>query len=260
MTLALALGRAGRLAFASALVAAAAVSQPAFGQLAELVPKVKASVVAVGTVQQLRTPPFKFTGTGFVVGDGRHVATNAHVLPNLASDAKEILAVAVPLAGQAGQIRRAKTVGRDEAHDLALLQIEGDPLPALSLATGATLPEGQEIALVGYPIGTVLGLFPAVHRGIIAAVSPIVLPQPSAQTLNDKVLARMGNPFPVYQLDATVYPGNSGSPLVDPRDGTVVGIVNMTFVKGGREAALTNPSGISFAIPVRHLEALLRRR
>jgi S1-C subfamily serine protease len=242
----------------AATVLAALTPPAASAQLPELVPKLKGSVVAVGTVLPMRSPPFKFSGTGFVVGDGRLVATNAHVLPTAAGDPKEVLAVAVPVAGQAGQIRRAKPLARDDAHDIALLQIEGDPLPPLPLATGALVPEGQEIAVIGYPIGTVLGLFPAVHRGIVAAVSPIVLPQPSAKTLNEKVLSRMGNPFPIYQLDATVYPGNSGSPLIDPRSGAVVGIVNMTFVKGSRESALTNPSGISFAIPVEHLARLLK--
>jgi serine protease Do len=37
----------------------------------------------------------------------------------------------------------------------------------------------------------------------------------------------------------------------------VVAVVNMTFVKGTKESALTNPSGISYAIPANFLQALI---
>ncbi len=42
-----------------------------------------------------------------------------------------------------------------------------------------------------------------------------------------------------------------------PTSGEVIGIVNMVFVKGTKEAALSQPSGISFAVPSRHLRELL---
>ena len=64
---------------------------------------------------------------------------------------------------------------------------------------------------------------------------------------------------PVFQLDATAFPGNSGSPLYDPATGEVVGILNMVFVKATKESALTQPSGISYAIPSRFLIELLAR-
>jgi S1-C subfamily serine protease len=63
----------------------------------------------------------------------------------------------------------------------------------------------------------------------------------------------------VYQLDGTAYPGSSGSPLYDGGTGEVVGVVNMVFVKGLKENALAQPSGISYAIPVRHLRELVTK-
>lgn len=51
--------------------------------------------------------------------------------------------------------------------------------------------------------------------------------------------------------------GNSGGPLLDSESGEVIGIINMVFVKGSKEAVLSQPSGISFAIPVNHLTQLL---
>lgn len=63
------------------------------------------------------------------------------------------------------------------------------------------------------------------------------------------MIRRLADPFLVYQLDATAYPGNSGGPLFDVRTGAVVGMMNSTFVQSTKEAALSRPSGISFAIP-----------
>ena len=62
----------------------------------------------------------------------------------------------------------------------------------------------------------------------------------------------------MFQLDATAYPGNSGSPVYDPDTGEVIGVVNMVFVKSTKEAALTQPSGITYAIPSRYLVELLK--
>jgi serine protease Do len=39
----------------------------------------------------------------------------------------------------------------------------------------------------------------------------------------------------------------------------VLGIINMVFVKGTKETALTQPSGITYAIPASHLQALLAK-
>ena len=61
----------------------------------------------------------------------------------------------------------------------------------------------------------------------------------------------------VYQLDATAYPGNSGSPLYDANTAEVIGIINKVYVKSTREAVLSDPSGITYAIPVKFLLPLL---
>ena len=118
--------------------------------------------------------------------------------------------------------------------------------------------EGQEILLTGYPIGTVLGLVPATHRGMVAAITPIAIPQGRAGDLEAAVVRRLGSdPFPVFQLDATAYPGHSGSPIYDPATGDVLGIVNLVLVKGTKESVLSQPSGIAYAVPASHIAALL---
>src|SRR5262249_51111793 len=105
-----------------------------------------------------------------------------------------------------------------------------------------------------------LGIIPATHRGMIAAITPIAIPTPAASNLDARIVRRLTTgPFVVYQLDATAYPGNSGSPAYDPDTGEVFAIINMVFVKSTRESVLKDPSGITYAIPARHLRALLDR-
>lgn len=121
--------------------------------------------------------------------------------------------------------------------------------------------EGQEIAFTGFPIGSVLGFFPVSHRGIVSAIPPIVLPAANARGLNAQVIRRtQAGAFRIFQLDAVAYPGNSGSPVYDVESGEVIGVINMVFVKATRESALSQPSGITYAIPVNHLQSLLEER
>ncbi|MCC7549073.1 MAG: trypsin-like peptidase domain-containing protein [Burkholderiales bacterium] len=244
----------------TALAAALAHSAPSLGAGSSSIPRVKRSVVALGTFQKTRSPAFAFRGTGFVVGDGTLVATNAHVLPGvLDAQKQEVLAVALPGAdGGPATVRAGRTVAIDTAHDLALVKFEGTQLSALELGDSSSVHDGAELLFTGYPIGTVLGLFPATHRAMVSAISPIAIPGANAQQLDAKAIKRLsGKRYPIMQLDATAYPGNSGSPLYDPVTAKVVGILNMVLVKESRENVLSQPSGITYAIPVQPLVELL---
>ena len=223
--------------------------------------RVKGSVVAVGTFQRTRVPAFQFRATGFAVGDGSLIATNAHALPaTLDSERRETLAVVIPTAGREPQMREAREVAVDTGTDLAVLKINGQPLPALKLGNFDSVKEGQGVLFTGFPIGGVLGMFAATHRGMVAAITPIAIPPPMAANLDPRIVRRLTTgSFPVLQLDATAYPGNSGSPVYDPESGEVLGVINMVFVKATKEAALTQPSGITYAIPAKHLQALITK-
>ena len=244
------------------LLASAALTAPlrAAGALPDSVARVKRSVVGVGTYLQTRSPATVFAGTGFVVGDGLSVITNAHVVPDVLDGArKETLGVVVG-DGAAVAFRPATLVGLDREHDLAHLRLQGAPLPVLNLAERDEAREGQALAFTGFPLGMVLGLYPATHRALLAAITPVVRPSLSARGLDARAIAQLQRaPFTVYQLDGTAYPGNSGSPVYDPESGTVLAVVNMVFVKGLKETAITNPSGITYAVPVSHVRALLQR-
>jgi S1-C subfamily serine protease len=239
----------------------AAASAPRANGLPRTIAAVKPSVVGVGSFLKTRSPALRFSGTGFVTGDGLSVITNAHVLPAmLDSENKETLGVMVG-SGEAVEFRSAVLAAVDRDHDLAHLRLSGKPLPALQLGDSSRLEEGRELAFTGFPLGMVLGLHHVTHRAMLSAITPVVRPALTSRALDPKTIVQLQRAtFPILQLDGTAYPGNSGSPVYDPETGTVFGVLNMVFVKGLKESAITAPSGISYAIPARFVHELLQQK
>lgn len=235
----------------------------ASASLVELVASAKRSVLPVGTFGALQDPRFRFSGTGFVVGRGNLLATCAHVLPEIKEASARIDLVARVETATPGEFDYRKlTVRRlDRPRDLALLDMEGPPLPPLVVAPepAAESRDGTAIALIGFPIGGALGFAHVTHRGIVSSRVSHFAPPPSARGLTERAIAAARQPpFEVLQLDATAYPGNSGGPLLNAETGRVVGVVSMVLVKGSRESALSAPTGISYAVPAAYLLDLLR--
>lgn len=235
----------------------------AHADLADVIDEVRPSIVGVGTMYPLRqpigdTPTTQLLGTGFAVGDGSLIATNHHVIPEqLDTENHQILAVFIGRGSEA-RTRPVEVVATDREHDLTLLRIlQGDPLPALTLGDAGSVREGEMMVFTGFPIGAVLGLYPVSHRGIVSAITPAARPADNAGNLTAAQLRRLRYPFEVFQLDAVAYPGNSGGPVYRESNGEVIGLLNSVFIKETREAILERPSGISYAIPVTGLKALL---
>jgi len=228
--------------------------------LSEVIARVKPSIVAIGTFQKTRSPPFLFRGTGFVVGDGTLIATAAHVVAEaLQTDNRETMMILASVPGSRDpQGREAKAIAVDKVHDVALLRITGTPLATLTIGNSDAVRDGSSVAFTGFPLGTALGFYPVTHRGIVASHAPVALPAPNAANLDGRVIQGIkANPFLLFQLDATTFPGHSGSPLYNGASGEVVGIVNMGFLKGTKDTAVGQPSGISFAVPISHLQELI---
>ena len=247
--------------FALVLALAGFLAGRSHAEITDAIARIKPSVVIVGSFKSTDSPRFRLRGTGFVVGNGNTVVTNAHVLP---SDSEDLtgtsLVVQVRVAERELQMRQAEVLEVDRMHDLVLLRFQGAPAPAAAVRDSDGVREGQSIAFMGFPIGGVLGFSPVTHRGMISSITPSAVPTPTARLLNESTIrgARAGA-FDIFQLDATAYPGNSGGPLFDPDKGDVLGVVNMVFIKGTRESALSQPSGISYAIPSKFILQLLER-
>jgi serine protease Do len=224
-------------------------------RLSNLIETIKPSITAVGTYYFNDIPKASYLGTGFVIKGGKRLVTNFHVVSGLIEKKKlpylRIFHKNLPPKGI-----KAKIIAVDEFHDLAILEQEGRILPAMKLSDSLMAKEGHRVAFTGYPIGFVLGLNPTTHTGIISSIAPLIRPSPSARIINGEMIRHLNEPYDIFQLDATAYPGNSGSPVYSISSGEVIGVINKVFVKGKKEHALTNPTGITYAIPANFIKIL----
>ncbi len=237
-----------------------AAIQPASAKadLPALITQLKPSVVAIAIYNPSASPRLKLLGSGFVVAPGDLVVTNYHVVSAATNAAQNESYVVLSGHGQQPKVHQIVKTSHAPQHDLALLRIDSK-LPAVKLAPADYVAEGTELAFTGYPITGVLGLYPATHRALLSAVTPVAIPADNSQVISAATLRQLREPFFIYQLDGTAYPGNSGSMLYRQDNGEVVGVINMVLVKKSREAVLSDPSGISYAIPIKHLHELIRR-
>lgn len=229
-------------------------------EIARTIESIKPSIVGIGVYQKTNSPAVSFIGTGFVVGDGHTVITNAHVIKRVQeSNGKEILGIMTG-KGNTAEFRAAVVVAVDNEHDIAQLKISGNALPVMKLGDSGAVLEGQSLAFTGFPLGMALGFHHVTHRGMISSITPVVMPALNSKKLDVKMITQLQkSTYSVFQLDGTAYPGSSGSPLYDPETGIVYGVINMVFIKGMKENAISSPSGITYAIPGNFVSDLLKR-
>jgi serine protease Do len=253
---------AARIAAFLAFFTAFQMTLPAQAEeLSKVIERLKPSVVAIATFSKTRAPAISFIGTGFAVTNGRTVITNAHVVQAIGTrDPAEVLGILIGTT-EKPEFRLAKIVSTDPERDLAELSFDGPPLPALKIGNSDLVKEGDSLFFTGFPLGVVLGFHHVTHRGMVSAITPTSLPALTSQNLNTKMILQLrSTPFYVFQLDGTAYPGNSGSPLYNADTGEVLGIINKVFVQGTKEAVLTHPSGITYAVPSKFIRELLEHR
>lgn len=227
--------------------------------LPETIKQIKPAIVGIGIHTPNGRPQNVLNGTGFAIGNGQYVVTNYHVVPKDALLDGKKNQVIFTGTGTSSNIYNATVIAYSQVHDLAILKHDGPPLPVMELSTDTLIDEGSDIAFTGFPIGAVLGLYPVTHKGSISSVTPVVVPASDAKTLSPSVIRALKNPYLVYQLDATAYPGNSGSPVYDQATGVVIAVINKVMVQATKEAAITNPSGITYAIPIHFLSELVQK-
>ena len=168
--------------------------------------------------------PQEGQGSGFVIDKEGRILTNFHVI----ADAQEVWAT---LSNK--KKYRAKVVGTDRAHDLAIIQIKATDLQPATLGDSRRLQVGQTV----YAIGNPFGLSGTLTKGLVSSIRQIREPDGSA--IDDAI-----------QTDAAINPGNSGGPLLN-RGGEVIGINTMIASSVGQSA------GIGFAIPINTAKAVL---
>jgi serine protease Do len=162
-----------------------------------------------------REVPTRGMGSGFIVSPNGVILTNAHVV----KDANE---VTVKLTDR--REYRAKVLGSDPKTDVAVLKIEANNLPVVTIGNTKDLRVGEWVLAIGSPFG----FENTVTAGVVSAKGRS-LPDDSA--------------VPFIQTDVAVNPGNSGGPLFNSR-GEVIGMNSQIYSQSG------GYQGVSFAIPI----------
>ena len=163
---------------------------------------------------QQRVPMEHGLGSGVIVSADGYILTNNHVVGN-ASD--------IQVALNDGRQFTAKLVGADPQTDVAVVKINADNLPALTLTDSEKVEIGDVVLAIGNPFG----IGQTVTKGIVSA--------------KDRSTSGNGDED-FIQTDAAINPGNSGGALVDT-DGRLVGINSAILTHSGGN------QGIGFAVP-----------
>ncbi len=196
--------------------------------ISEIASAGKPAVVAINTEVSV-TSPFGENGTaqaagsGFVISADGYIVTNHHVI----SGARKI---SVTLDN--GKAYDATLVGSDSINDLAVLKIDGQNLPTVTLGSSSDLEVGELAVAIGNPLGELSG---TVTAGIISAL--------------DRSISIDGQTMYLLQTDAAINAGNSGGALFNSF-GEVIGI-------NTAKNAGTGIEGLGFAIPIDHAKPII---
>jgi S1-C subfamily serine protease len=155
-------------------------------------------------------------GSGFIISDNGQILTNAHVIEG---------ADRVTVKLKDGRTLEGKVVGADPITDVAVIKIDGDNLPTLSLGDSDQIKPGEWAIAIGNP----LGLENTVTTGIISAIGR------SSQEIGVR-----DQRVELIQTDAAINPGNSGGPLLNIRGEAIA--MNTAIIEEAQ--------GLGFAIPI----------
>jgi S1-C subfamily serine protease len=156
------------------------------------------------------------SGSGFIINSGGQILTNSHVV-----NGAEIVKVKL----KDGRSFDGRVMGEDPVTDVAVIKIEANNLPTVSLGNSEVLQPGEAVIAIGNP----LGLDYTVTSGIISAIGR----SSSDIGVTDKRID-------FIQTDAAINPGNSGGPLLNARGDVIA--MNTAIIRGAQ--------GLGFAIPI----------
>lgn len=169
------------------------------------------------------------SGSGFFVTADGLIVTNKHVVADDQADYTVIVS--------GGKEYSAKVLARDPSNDIAVLKIDGNGFPALTLGNSDQIKVGQAVIAIGNPLGEFAD---SVTKGVISGLKRSV----SAGSGMGGVEEQLTD---IIQTDAAINPGNSGGPLFN-LSGTVIG-VNVAMAQGAEN--------IAFALPINQVRRIV---
>jgi len=159
-------------------------------------------------------------GSGFLVSNDGLILTNKHVVDDNDADYLVIL--------NDGSEFEAVVLGVDPFNDLAIIKIEGENFPIVTLGDSNTIMIGQTVIAIGNSLGEFQN---TVTKGVVSGVDRRVFASGAG---GGEIIEE------AIQTDAAINPGNSGGPLINLA-GHVIG-VNTAISRAGQL--------IGFAIPI----------
>jgi S1-C subfamily serine protease len=168
------------------------------------------------------------TGTGFFASPDGRIITNEHVIKNGAK-------ITATLSDGS---KRAVLglLALDEQKDIAILQVDGGAVPALTLGDSSRVKPGDEVVVIGSP----MGLSGTLTVGIVSAIREHGA---NREGIQDPEMVRAWG----IQITAAISPGSSGSPVMT-RSGEVIAVAVGVF---------NGAQSLNFGVPIEVAKALL---
>ncbi|AFY51284.1 trypsin-like serine protease with C-terminal PDZ domain [Nostoc sp. PCC 7524] len=173
-------------------------------------------------VPQPRQRVERGSGSGFIINSSGQILTNSHVVDG---------ADQVTVTLKDGRTYDGTVLGEDPVTDVAVIEIDANNLPTISLGNSDSLQPGEAVIAIGNP----LGLNNTVTSGILSA---------TGRSGSD--IGASDKRVDYIQTDAAINPGNSGGPLLNA-NGQVIGM-NTAIIRGAQ--------GLGFAIPINTVQKI----
>lgn len=180
-------------------------------------------------------------GTGLVVSSSGEVLTNNHVIEGSTS-------ITATDIGN-GQTYRARVVGYDRGHDIAVLRLSGaSGLQTVTFGSSSSAQLGQKVVALGNAGGK--GGTPSVVSGHITGLNASI-------TASDQSAGTSEQLTGLIKHDAAIQPGDSGGPLVNTT-GDVIGINTAASTHDFQISGGTSQT-LGYAIPINRAMSIARQ-
>lgn len=214
------LSRKGTLLFAIVLLITP-IATPGIGATAEktvtqIFEEQGKAVIHVSNLGPLKLP--QGLGSGFLVRPNGVFVTNFHVVERASS-----VQIKLP---DGREFDVTGIVAKNPHLDLAILKVEAQELPVVTLGDSDAVKVGERVIAIGSP----MGLENTVSDGLVSAIRE---DEPGEK---------------LFQITSPVSPGSSGGPLFNTK-GEVIGITFLQFPEG---------QSLNFAIPINYAKPLIR--
>ncbi len=215
---------------------ASGVRGPELPSIADVVARVRPSVVAINTEAvsfDFFNRPFteEGAGSGWILDPDGIIVTNNHVVEGADT-------ITVSMGDGSTYTVDTSSVFTDQLNDLAIIKIDATGLPALETGYSSEMRVGDWVVAIGNALGQGI----RATQGIVSRHG-VTIPINQGQTLYDLI-----------ETSAAINPGNSGGPLLNLA-GEVIGITSAKIATVGVEG-MCYAISTETALPI--IEALVQ--